>query len=388
MRRRSFLKAVGAGVAATGIEGILQAQRAPVFAQANTVHILRWNDFVPAADKVLREVYAPEVQKALGLKLNVETVNANDIPARATASIQSGNGPDIIMLLNNYPHLYESAAVDVSAVVGQVATMSEAAQSRAGTIIDQIPDAILARARNATTVVPLVLGLLMAEEPHARTQQHAELAKHYGRELADAAWEQANAVAGLHPLLRLPLAQLSFPALRQRSEQERQDVLVEVSLLIHADNTITVYEYCLARLTYRELYEAMNPKPSRQNGRQTIEARQAEVVTLLATLAFAGSPNPAAAAQAFAAGLARALPGTVGEYVPPTQGVLDLEAGWPLLDELQPADKERLVAGVVAVIGHDGVMTLDETELLRTVCALLHCSLPVMTWPEVNSRTA
>ena len=108
MRRRTFLKAAGVGVAAAGIEGILTAQRAPVFAQANTVHILRWNDFVPAADKVLREVYAPEVQKALGIKLNVETINANDIPARATSSIQSGNGPDIIMLLNNYPHLYAS----------------------------------------------------------------------------------------------------------------------------------------------------------------------------------------------------------------------------------------------------------------------------------------
>ena len=108
--RRRFLQYSGAGLA-----GILASHRAPVFAQANTVHILRWNDFVPAADKVLREVYAPEVQKALGIKLNVETVNANDIPARATASIQSGSGPDIIMMLNNYPHLYASAAVDVSA---------------------------------------------------------------------------------------------------------------------------------------------------------------------------------------------------------------------------------------------------------------------------------
>ena len=120
MRRRKFLKAVGAGVAATGIEGILKAQHAPVFAQANTVHILRWNDFVPAADKVLREVFAPEVQKALGLKLNVETINANDLPARATAAIQSGSGPDIILLLNNYPHLYASAGVDVSALAEEV----------------------------------------------------------------------------------------------------------------------------------------------------------------------------------------------------------------------------------------------------------------------------
>ena len=55
MKRRKFLKA-RRGVAATGMAGILASHRAPVFAQANTVHMLRWNDFVPAADKVLREV--------------------------------------------------------------------------------------------------------------------------------------------------------------------------------------------------------------------------------------------------------------------------------------------------------------------------------------------
>jgi multiple sugar transport system substrate-binding protein len=120
MKRRKFLKAAGAGVATTGLAGILATHRAPVFAQANTVHILRWNDFVPAADKVLREVYVPEVQKALGIKLNVETVNANDIPARATAGIQSGSGPDIIMLLNNYPQLYAAGGVDVSDIAAEV----------------------------------------------------------------------------------------------------------------------------------------------------------------------------------------------------------------------------------------------------------------------------
>ena len=120
MKRRKFLKTVGAGVAATGLTGILSAQRAPVFAQASTVHILRWNDFVPAADKVLREVFVPEVQKALGIKLNVETVNANDIPARATAAIQSGSGPDIIMLLNNNPQLYAAGSVDVSDIAEEV----------------------------------------------------------------------------------------------------------------------------------------------------------------------------------------------------------------------------------------------------------------------------
>ena len=120
MKRRTFLKAAGAGVTAVGIEGILTAHRAPAFAQGTTLHILRWNDFIPAADEIWRKEYVPVVAKSLGIKLNVETINANDIPARATSAIQSGNGPDIFMLLNNYPHLYADAGVDVSDIAEEV----------------------------------------------------------------------------------------------------------------------------------------------------------------------------------------------------------------------------------------------------------------------------
>jgi hypothetical protein len=63
-------------------------------------------------------------------------------------------------------------------------------------------------------------------------------------------------------------------------------------------------------------------------------------------------------------------------YAPPEGGVLALEPAWPALDGLRPGDKERLVAATVAVISHDGLMTVPETELLRTVCGLLHCPLP------------
>jgi hypothetical protein len=35
------------------------------------------------------------------------------------------------------------------------------------------------------------------------------------------------------------------------------------------------------------------------------------------------------------------------------------------------------VAGVVAVIAEDGVTTVTEMELLRTICGILHCPLPL-----------
>jgi multiple sugar transport system substrate-binding protein len=109
--RRKFLQYSGAGLA-----GILASRQAPVFAQAGTVHWIKWNDFVPASDELLRKTILPEAGKALGLKINLETVNGNDLQPRATSAIQSGSGPDLFMLFNNHPHLYAASAVDVSDV--------------------------------------------------------------------------------------------------------------------------------------------------------------------------------------------------------------------------------------------------------------------------------
>jgi multiple sugar transport system substrate-binding protein len=117
--RRTFLKASGGGaVAATagGMAGILATGRAPAYAQQTTVHWLRWNDFIPASDQALRQAILPEAEKALGMKINFETVNGNDLQPRITAAIQSGAGPDVVMLFNNHPHLYKASLADISDV--------------------------------------------------------------------------------------------------------------------------------------------------------------------------------------------------------------------------------------------------------------------------------
>jgi multiple sugar transport system substrate-binding protein len=115
--RRKFLKVSGSGAVAGGMAGILAARSAPAYAQGTTVHWLRWNDFVPASDQLLRRELLPEAQKALGLKITFETVNANDLQPRITSAIQSGAGPDLIMLNNNHPQLYAESVVDLSDIV-------------------------------------------------------------------------------------------------------------------------------------------------------------------------------------------------------------------------------------------------------------------------------
>src|SRR6266851_9853612 len=118
--RRAFLKLSGGAAAAVtgtgGLAAILATGRAPAYAQQTTIHWLRWNDFVPASDQLLKQKIAPQCEKDLGIKLNIEGINANDLQARVTSAIQSGTGPDMILALSNWPQLYADSVTDVSDV--------------------------------------------------------------------------------------------------------------------------------------------------------------------------------------------------------------------------------------------------------------------------------
>jgi multiple sugar transport system substrate-binding protein len=112
--RRKFIKTTG------GMAAILATGQMPALAQATEVHWLRWNDFVPACDALIKTKLIPEAEKALGIKVKYETVNGNDLQPRITSGIQSGAGPDILMLFNNHPHLYKASLVDLTDVAEEV----------------------------------------------------------------------------------------------------------------------------------------------------------------------------------------------------------------------------------------------------------------------------
>ena len=103
-----------------GLAAVVATGRAPAFAQGTIVHWLRWADFVPASDVLLKGQIIQECQKATGITLKIETINANDLQARFTSAIQSGTGPDIIMAVGNWPQLYAESLADVGDVAEEI----------------------------------------------------------------------------------------------------------------------------------------------------------------------------------------------------------------------------------------------------------------------------
>ncbi|CAN5910647.1 ABC transporter substrate-binding protein [soil metagenome] len=120
-RRLLNLSASGAVAAHTGgLAAILASGRAPAIAQEATVHWLRWADFVPASDVLLKGPITQECKKATGITLKLETVNANDLQPRITSAIQSGSGADIIMAIGSWPQLYTESLADASDVAEEI----------------------------------------------------------------------------------------------------------------------------------------------------------------------------------------------------------------------------------------------------------------------------
>src|SRR3546814_9669346 len=93
-----------------------------------------------------------------------------------------------------------------------------------------------------------LLALLHSPDAAIAARQRALVAGHLGAGIADACARHHVALADLHPLLRLPLAQLAFPALRRRPRPELDVLIATVDVLIHVDGRLDLFEYCLATL--------------------------------------------------------------------------------------------------------------------------------------------
>jgi Zn-dependent protease with chaperone function len=316
--------------------------------------------------------------KALDPSFNEQELAA--LRQRFAAAPPSGMAEDRAMGLaaggGGLPAADAAIATAPAAVTAAVGAADEHAYQQAGTIRSQIPQELLDRAHDSAAVVPLVFGLLLSGQQEVRVNQHAALVARHGQAIADAAWRDGGAMTTLHPMLRLPLAQIAFPALRHRSAAEQEAIVQSVQALVEADGRLSVSEYCLSRLLHEEMYEAVHHTPPWGRRRSTRAGSRDATATLLAALAQAGHTDPAAAEQAFQAGLARLFPRQAMAYTAPSQGIQALETVWPTLDGLNPADKALLVQALVDVVSHDGALTVTEHELLRTICAMLHCPLP------------
>lgn len=309
----------------------------------------------------------------------------DDLRKRWRAAPPDGLQEDLHLgLVSGHGQALPDAAAQIALtppmVSAQVADPRDDDYHRADAIVSAMPEALRTLARQRERVTPLLLALLLDRDPDVRAHQRSEVVSRLG----DAVWQEAAGLRegdlqDLHPMHRLPLASLAFPVLRQRPRPELEAFLETVHAVVHTDDHVSLFEYCLGQLLETQVREALDPARHARFGRRKPGNVKQEFATLLAVVAQAGhTDDPDGARRAYLAGLQRVLPRDHVPYAPPANGVLALDAVWDPLDRLDPLAKQVMVEAIAAAAMHDGQVSVAEAELLRTICGVLHCPLPPM----------
>jgi Zn-dependent protease with chaperone function len=267
-------------------------------------------------------------------------------------------------------------ALQPRGVVAQVGNPAVDDFRTAAAIAAAIAEPMRALAHSQEHAAEMVLALALDADDVPRERQYARIAGEFGEPVAGRVREVRATLAELHPLQRLPLAAMAFPSLRRRARPWLIRFLALLDALSLEDGSVALGEYCLLRLVRTQIADALDPSTGGGIGSRRLSEVKAEIGGLLGVLARFGHGNDEFARRAYLAGILAIFPTGAPNYVAPTDWVSALDRAWPTLDRLNPASKQLLLEGLVKTMTHDGRCALAEAELLRTICAALHCPLP------------
>ena len=328
--------------------------------------------------------HPPLVERIRLLDPSFNEQKLQQLAARWMAAPPNGAQEDIALGLTAaaqppLPPLAREIRVTPPMIAAQVGLPAEDDYRHAGSIMESLSPELRRLATHRESVVPLLLGLLVDDNAAVVDDQRIEVAARLGDSVAAQAWSlREQQLASLHPMQRLPLASLAFPVLRLRPRPDLDAFLAAVHAMVHADGRVSLFEYCLGKLLEVQVLESLDPARYARFGHRKPGNVKQEFATLLAVVAQSGNDNAVAAQHAYLTGLQRVLPRDHLPYAPPAEGVLALESVWEGLDALEPLAKQVMVEAITAAVSHDGWVSTSESELLRTICGVLHCPLPAM----------
>ena len=276
------------------------------------------------------------------------------------------------------PDVRGDMPIQPNAVMNQVGAPKQDDFSTADNIQNRIPPLLLTAARSQRSADRVIYALLLDTDPLIRDRQLAMIVAHAGADADGEAKMMREAVDALHPMQRMPLAAIAFPALRRHPREWLNGFVQLIDQLIQADGQTGLFEFCLARLISIHVIEALDPSRSRTLGRKKLVQCEREVAFLFAVLAHAGHDSTVDAQRGFQAGIQGLFANRNFVMPDSSNWHTALVPALATLDQLDATGKQLLIEAMVTTISHDGRIAVAESELLRVACAALHCPLPPM----------
>lgn len=242
-----------------------------------------------------------------------------------------------------------------------------------------IPTSIQTAVHDPLGAHALVCALLLADDAATREKQLTELTRMTSsavREETVRIWPDVQAVPSQ---ARIPVVDLTLPALRRLSPAQFEQFRSAVNALIESDNETTLFEFMLQKIVMRHLDTRFYPERRPVTQFYDFRPLVRDAGILLSATAYAGADDPGQARAAFAkaADSLGQIARTEIPWLPPTECELPhLDDALDRFAQSVPQIKKNVLTACVQTVAFDGVIQGREAELLRAVADALDCPVP------------
>ncbi|MCS5585744.1 MAG: M48 family metallopeptidase [Pseudomonadales bacterium] len=274
-----------------------------------------------------------------------------------------------------------SVNIDADEVLNHIGNPQQSQVDLARQIIAALPDDYTAAAREPYSARALVYLLMLNQSNEARTQQLSHLKASSDLGVYDALEELISHEHLLNPEMKLPLLEIALPTLRQLSYAQYKMFMANLNVLIRADGRVGLSEWAVLKMISKHLGEVFEAKHTRVR-HDTLESVRSHCEVLLSLLAYCDKQSGVSPDVAFVAGKSE-LGLEVQLKDKKDLNFKKMNAALDALAELHPLRKPKLIKACIKTISADQVVSVIESELLRTIADTLECPMPPMLNPDI-----
>ena len=322
--------------------------------------------------------HPPLTERIKALDPNFDEQDYPQIDAMAGQSQPAGTGADSLTAGITAGMTGDSTLVSPESIAASVGRPEVEHVEYARQIRQSIPENLDDAAHSTGRAYLLTLALILDRSGTHVERQLGLIEERMGEERTRLVRSYYRELQASGEEFRLPLLEISFPALKLRPATQLGFLIELASRLIEIDGKVDLYEYCFYRILTINLGQALDPSPRRAAGRASKRELRQAAVNMLAIVADHGHDDATQGQAAFEAG-ARIL----GEWAsgvkiePRREYTVDiLNHSLDILRRLNNKGRHKLLRAVSEVADHDQHLTVGEAELIRVICATLDCPLP------------
>jgi len=283
--------------------------------------------------------------------------------------------PEIAQMMRSTGDARHAAGAGASAMVSGVAAGNAGAINIGGAAdaIRSIPEPLLTEVRDPVGARAVIYALLWSgDAPVQATQRKAAGTDPEALARLDAVRPM---LARLPNATRLPLAELTVPALRRMQKEQYGTFRRIVKALTEADREIDLFEFALSHMIIRHVESVFGRTSTASVRHRSVESVLPACSAVLAGLAAWGTSSTAAADASYQAGL-KALGQPPAALDTESVSLETISSSLSTLCEAAPTVKRTVIEACMACILADGNVALEQAELLRAVADAMDVPMP------------